>query len=90
MSAGTRPGWDGARFEPRPPGLGVSALAPPPADRTALGVGFGAYSSYRRAGETGPNQLVSSSTDTFISWYVLAGFRFQEDSYIGALVCPGM
>lgn len=32
---------------------------------------------------------VSSSPDTFISWYVLAGFRFQEGSYIGALVCPG-
>ena len=48
---GTEPG-----FAPRPPGLGVSALGPPPPDRMALGVGFEAYSSCRRAGETGPNQ----------------------------------
>lgn len=69
---GTEPG-----FESRPPGPGVSALGPPPPDRIALGMGFGAYSSYRRAGEIGQNQQFPSLLTLLflgMSW-LASGFK---------------
>lgn len=72
-------------FEPRPPGLGVSAFAPPPPDRIALGLGFGAYSSYRRAGEIGQNQQFPSLlTLLFLSLSWLAsGFKRTHTLEVG-------